>query len=116
MNTLTIQWEGILKILLASHELDSFVEECIIDNGGKCFDIWCDDYYVIMNNGKWAMKDILTFKTDEHAWLSNMTLVNIECDGIIYPSIENFYQACKYNEIHTKKSISRLNLPIKSPD
>ena len=46
MNTLTIQWEGILKILLASHELNSFVEECIIDNGG---DIWCDDYYVIMN-------------------------------------------------------------------
>ena len=35
--------------LLTSHELDSFVEECIIDNGGKCFDIWCDDYYVIMN-------------------------------------------------------------------
>ena len=43
------------------------------------------------------MKDILTFKTDEHAWLSNMTLVNIECDGIIYPSTENFYQACKYS-------------------
>lgn len=55
------------------------------------------------------MKDILTFKTDGHAWLSNMTLVNIECDGIIYPSIENFYQACKYNEIHTKTLISRLN-------
>lgn len=35
--------------LLTTHELDSFVEECIIDNGGKCFDIWCDDYYVIMN-------------------------------------------------------------------
>ena len=35
--------------LLTSQELDSFVEECIIDNGGKCFDIWCDDYYVIMN-------------------------------------------------------------------
>ena len=33
-----------------SHELDSFVEECIIDNGGKCFVILCDDYYVIMNN------------------------------------------------------------------
>lgn len=33
------------------YELDSFVEECIIGNGGKCFDIWCDDYYVIMNNG-----------------------------------------------------------------
>ena len=35
--------------LLTSHELDSFVEQCIIENGGKCFDIWCDDYYVIMN-------------------------------------------------------------------
>ena len=32
-----------------THQLDSFVEECIIENGGKCFDIWCDDYYVIMN-------------------------------------------------------------------
>ena len=37
--------------LLTSHELDSFVEDCIIENGGKCFDIWCDDYYVIMNKG-----------------------------------------------------------------
>ena len=35
--------------LLTTHELDRFVEECIIDNGGKCFDIWCDDYYVIMS-------------------------------------------------------------------
>ena len=35
--------------LLTSHELDSFVDECIIENGGKCFDIWCDDYCVIMN-------------------------------------------------------------------
>ena len=35
--------------LLTSHELDSFVEECIIDNGGKRFDICCDDYYVVMN-------------------------------------------------------------------
>ena len=55
------------------------------------------------------MKDILTFKTDEHGWLSNMALVDIECDGIVYPSIENFYQACKYNEIDTKKLIAQLN-------
>ena len=54
------------------------------------------------------MNDILTFKTDEHSWLSNMTLVNIECDGIIYPSTENFYQACKYNEVDTKKSMQEL--------
>ena len=26
------------------------------------------------------MKDILTFKTDEHSWLSNMTLVDVECN------------------------------------
>ena len=37
--------------LLTTHELDRFVDECIIDNGGKVFDIWCDDYYVIMNKG-----------------------------------------------------------------
>ena len=35
--------------LLTTHELDSFVNEVVLDNGGKCFDIWCDDYYVIMN-------------------------------------------------------------------
>ena len=37
--------------LFTSQELDRFVEECIIDNGGKVFDIWCEDYYVIMNKG-----------------------------------------------------------------
>ena len=37
--------------LFTSQELDRFVEECIIDNGGECFDIWCDDYYVIINKG-----------------------------------------------------------------
>ena len=35
--------------LLTSHELDSFVEECIIDNGGTCLELWGDDYDVIMN-------------------------------------------------------------------
>ena len=35
--------------LLTSREYGSFVEECIIDNGGDYFDIWRDDYYVVMN-------------------------------------------------------------------
>ena len=35
--------------LFTSQELDRFVEEAILNNGGSCFDIWCDDYYVIMN-------------------------------------------------------------------
>ena len=51
-NTVGRYFEDYCAGLLTSHELDSFVEECIIDNGGRCFDIWCDDYYVIMNNGK----------------------------------------------------------------
>ena len=45
--------------LLTSHELDRFVEACIIDNGGKCFDIWCDDYYVIMSKGGDSFDDVL---------------------------------------------------------
>ena len=45
--------------LFTSHELDRFVEECIIDNGGSYFDIWCDDYYVIMNKGGDSFDDVL---------------------------------------------------------
>ena len=63
MNTLMIQQKVIFEDycagLLTSHELDSFVEECIIDNGGKCFDIWCDDYYVVMNKGGDSFDDVL---------------------------------------------------------
>ena len=45
--------------LFTSQELDRFVEECIIDNGGECFDIWCDDYYVIINKGGDSFDDVL---------------------------------------------------------
>ena len=45
--------------LFTSQELDRFVEECIIDNGGSYFDIWCDDYYVIMNKGGDSFDDVL---------------------------------------------------------
>ena len=44
------------------------------------------------------MSDILTFTTTENRWLSNMTYVDIEHQGIIYPSTENFYQAIKYDK------------------
>lgn len=44
------------------------------------------------------MKDILTFTTPENRWLSNMTYVDIEHQGIVYPSTENFYQAIKYDK------------------
>ena len=45
--------------LFTSHELDRFVEEAILDNGGKVFDIWCDDYYVVMNKGDDSFDDVL---------------------------------------------------------
>ena len=54
------------------------------------------------------MEDILTFTTPEHRWLSNMTYVNIEYNGLIYPSTENFYQAMKYKSQLTRKLISTL--------
>ena len=54
------------------------------------------------------MEDILTFTTPEHRWLSNMTYVNIEYDGIIYPSTENFYQAMKYSEGSKRAYVSTL--------
>ena len=44
------------------------------------------------------MENILTFTTPENRWLSNMTYVDIEHQGIIYPSAENFYQAIKYDK------------------
>ena len=54
------------------------------------------------------MEDILTFTTEDTRWLSNMTYVNIEYNGLIYPSTENFYQAMKYKSQSTRKLISTL--------
>ena len=54
------------------------------------------------------MEDILTFTAPEHRWLSNMTYVNIEYNGKIYPSTENFYQAMKYKSELTRKLVSTL--------
>ena len=51
------------------------------------------------------MDDILTFTTPEHRWLSNMTYVDIEYDGVVYPFTENFYQAMKYH----KHNMANLN-------
>ena len=39
-NTVGRYFEDYCAGLLTSHELDRFVEECIIDNCGRCFDIW----------------------------------------------------------------------------
>ena len=34
--------------LFTSHELDRFVEEAILDNGGKVFDIDYDKHYLVL--------------------------------------------------------------------
>ena len=57
--TIESYFEDYCAGLLTTHEIDSFVEEAILDNGGKCFDIWCDDYYVIMNKGGDSFDDVL---------------------------------------------------------
>ena len=54
------------------------------------------------------MVDILTFTTEDTRWLSNMAYVNIEYNGLIYPSTENFYQAMKYKSQLTRNLISTL--------
>ena len=57
--TIESYFEGYCAGLLTSHELDSFAEECITDNGGDYFDILCDDYYVIVNKGGDSFDDVL---------------------------------------------------------
>ena len=64
---LLTQW-----ILFTTQELDRFVEECIIDNGGSYFDIWCDDYYVIMNKGGDSFDDVLEIPLIGERKLLNM--------------------------------------------
>ena len=38
------------KGLHTLREYSNLVEQTILDNGGNCFDIWCDDYHVVMND------------------------------------------------------------------
>ena len=45
--------------LHTTREYYNLVEQIILDNGGSCFDIWCDDYYVVMNKGGDSFADVL---------------------------------------------------------
>ena len=40
-------------------DLENTIHEHSFDNGGSYFDIWCDDYYVIMNKGGDSFDDVL---------------------------------------------------------
>lgn len=39
-----------------------------------------------------------TFTTPEHRWLSNMWYAQVTYQGLTYPSVENFYQAMKFDK------------------
>jgi ribA/ribD-fused uncharacterized protein len=43
---------------------------------------------------------------DRYAWLSNFAPVEIEVDGIVYPSVEHAYQACKCDDVGWKNFCS----------
>jgi ribA/ribD-fused uncharacterized protein len=62
------------------------------------------------------MTSILGFKTPENAWLSNMALVTIEYDGLLYASVEHAYQAAKTMNPKLREVIRREPNPYKAKE
>ena len=52
-NTVGSYFEDYCAGLLTSHELDSFVEECIIDNGGEVFGVKNDNGFYVVKDKEW---------------------------------------------------------------
>ena len=57
--TIESYFEDYCDGLHTTREYYNSVEQIILDNGGDYFDIWCDDYYVIMNKGGDSFDDVL---------------------------------------------------------
>lgn len=38
--------------LISDNEYGMLLEEAIFDNGGKVFDVWCDKYYVVLEENE----------------------------------------------------------------
>lgn len=55
------------------------------------------------------MSEIMQFK-DEYRFLSNFKLAPVEYEGVIYPSVENAYQAAKTLDVDQRKPFE-LYLP-----
>lgn len=51
---------------------------------------------------------------DEYRWLSNFSPVDIEYDGITYPSVEHYYQAMKSNSRMIREKISTFDHPAQA--
>jgi len=50
----------------------------------------------------------------EYRWLSNFAPVEIEYEGVTYPSVEHFYVAMKTNKQHIRKKISTFEHPAQA--
>lgn len=50
----------------------------------------------------------------EYRWLSNFAPVEIEYEGITYPSVEHFYQAMKTNKSWIRKKIAGFEHPAQA--
>lgn len=50
----------------------------------------------------------------EYRWLSNFAPVNIEYDGITYPSVEHYYQAMKSDKQYIRKKIAGFEHPAQA--
>lgn len=51
---------------------------------------------------------------DEYRWLSNFARVDIEYNGIVYPSVEHFYQAMKSDSRMIREKISTFDHPAQA--
>ena len=56
---------------------------------------------------------IYTFTKDPYKWLSNMTLVDINLKGVIYPSVEHAYMSEKSKEKSWKEFCSNREISPK---
>lgn len=51
---------------------------------------------------------------DEYRWLSNFAPVEIEYDGVVYPSVEHFYVAMKTDKQYVREKISTFPYPAQA--
>ncbi|GAI29197.1 unnamed protein product, partial [marine sediment metagenome] len=56
-------------------------------------------------------KTIKEFRGKHNNFLSNFWFCKVEYQGIVYPSVEHGYQACKTLSIRKRKIIAQLSTP-----
>lgn len=54
---------------------------------------------------------ILFYGPGEHAYLSNFHYAPFEADGLMWPTVEHYFQAMKTLSLYDRKVVSRLETP-----